>query len=110
MCSFLIVCSERVQLSDRLQRSGFLCGETESELFVCKKRKGTLVEGQVEKQWDAAAAMARVQAPTSAGGWDYLRICCPQLKFMSCAATLGCSERGSRQPHAGSRIFFTLKS
>ena len=51
-------------------------------------------------------ACVRVQAPTSAGGWDYLRICCPQVKFMSCVATLGCSERGSRQPHAGSRIYF----
>ena len=43
-------------------------------------------------------ACVRVQAPTSVGGWDYLRICCPQVKFMSCAATLGCSERGSRHP------------
>jgi hypothetical protein len=51
-------------------------------------------------------ACVRVQAPTSVGGWDYLRICCPQVKFMSCAATFGCSERGSRQPHPGSRISF----
>ena len=30
-------------------------------------------------------ACVRVQAPTSVGGWDYLRICCPQVKFVMCS-------------------------
>ena len=30
-------------------------------------------------------AGVRVQAPTSVGGWDYLRICCPQVKFVMCS-------------------------